>query len=128
MKLKEFLKNYYNVKNRNVTMGSEEIRKAWKELVLPGSFGNMKEFRKVLSWNLDREAYYRDVIRYVDIDPENLYATITTGRIDFHCIFDDESDFKELITSGLKKFRTYRKENLPSVLGENYLYYSRHYE
>lgn len=125
MKLKEFLKEYYG-STKEITMKSEQIGYVLKELVLPGTFKNIQDFRKTLSWNLDRDVYYREAAK--ENNEDTLYVTLTTGKMDFYLIFDGDEEFQGLLEKGLKKHRYYRKESLPWSMNRRYLFYSRKYE
>lgn len=125
MKLKEFLKEYYG-STKEITMKSEQISYVLKELVLPGAFKNIQDFRKTLSWNLDRDVYYREAAK--ENNEDTLYVTLTTGKMDFYLIFDGDEEFQSLLEKGLKKHRYYRKESLPWSINRRYLFYSRKYE
>lgn len=125
MKLKEFLKEYYG-STKEITMKSEQIGYVLKELVLPGAFKNIQDFRKTLSWNLDRDVYYREAAK--ENNEDTLYVTLTTGKMDFYLIFDGDEEFQSLLEKGLKKHRYYRKESLPWSMNRRYLFYSRKYE
>lgn len=125
MKLKEFLKEYYG-STKEITMKSEQISYVLKELVLPGAFKNIQDFRKTLSWNLDRDVYYREAAK--ENNEDTLYVTLTTGKMDFYLIFDGDEEFQSLLEKGLRKHRYYRKESLPWSMNRRYLFYSRKYE
>lgn len=125
MKLKEFIKKYYN-STKDITTKSKELLYVFKELILPGTFKDDIDFKKTISWNLNRDVYFREVTQE-NTSPE-IYVTLTTGKMDLYLVFNSESDFLEYINCGLKKFRTYRKENLTFDPSRKYLYYSRKYE
>lgn len=125
MKLKEFLKEYYG-STKEVTMKSELIGHVLKELVLPGAFKSVQDFRKTLSWNLDRDVYYREAAK--ENNENTLYVTLTTGKMDFYLIFEGDEKFQGLLEKGLKKHKYYRKESLPWDMNRRYLFYSRKYE
>ena len=125
MKLKEFIKKYYG-STKDITTKSNELLYVLKELILPGTFKNDVDFKKTISWNLNRDVYFREVTQ--ENDSPEIYVTLTTGKIDLYPVFNSESDFLEYINCGLKKLRTYRKENLIFDPSRKYLYYSRKYE
>lgn len=127
MKLKELLKLYYKT-TKDITMSTPNIpNKIFKELILPGAFKSLEEYRKTLSWNLDREIFYREATKESNTG-EDLYVTMTTGKMEFYFIFNNDSEFTELIEKGLKKHRSYRKEYLPWSGTRKYLFYSKKYE
>lgn len=125
MKLKELLKLYYN-SPEEVTMSSVDmVNKIHRELILPGTFKDLNEYRKTLSWNLSRDVYYREAIK----ENDDLYVTMTTGKMDFYFIFPGDEEFQILLEGGLKKHRSYRKEYLNLGRGDGrYVFYSRKYE
>lgn len=126
MKLKEFLKKYYEC-SQEVSMKSDVVYSSYKELVLPGSYESFTDYKKTLSWNLGRDVYYREATKEPTCD--DLYVTMTTGRMDFYTTFEDDQDFQDLLDNGLKKHRSYRKETIPQYdLSRKYLYYSKKYE
>lgn len=129
MKLKELLKHYYKTEDE-VTMSTPRVvTEIYKELILPGAFDSIKSYRKTLSWNLDRDVFYREATKNLNSkDTDSLYVTMTTGKMDFYFIFDTDSEFQELIDEGLKKHKGYRKEYLPWSSDQKYLYYSKKYE
>lgn len=128
MKLKELLKHYYNTPNE-ITMSDHKIvNGVFKELTLPGAFENMRDYRKTLSWNLDRDVYYREACKENNPSNDLLYVIMTTGKMDFYFVFDGEKEFTDLLDSGLKKHRGYRKENLPIDMTRKFFFYSRKYE
>ena len=129
MKLKELLKLYYN-DTKEVTMASSKVvNNSFKELTLPGSFRSMGDYRKTLSWNLDRDVYYREATKLSDPkENSSLYVTMTTGKMDFYFIFDSDNDFEGLLEMGLKKHKGYRKEYLPWDTTRRFLFYSKKYE
>lgn len=127
MKLKELLKIYYNT-DKEVTMKlSWVVSRVFKELILPGSFKSMEDYRKTLSWNLDRDVYYREATKEGETG-DLLYVTVTTGKMDFYFMFEGDTEFTKLLEEGLKKHRSYRKENLSWDSNRKYLFYSRKYE
>lgn len=126
MKLKELLKLYYGT-GEDVTMSTPGvITDVMNELILPGSYESPSKYRKTISWNLDRDVFYREATKENENSP--LYVTMTTGKMDFYFIFDTDSEFQKLLGSGLKKHRGYRKEYLPWDKSREFLYYSRRYE
>lgn len=125
MKLKEFLREYYKEK-KEVTMKSRVIERVLNELILPGTFKDLSGFRKTISWNLDRDVYYRKVTK--EFGSEDLYVILTTGKMDFYLILDTDQEFQEFLDKGLKKHRGYRRESIPYDSSQVYLYYSRKYE
>ena len=128
MKLKELLKFYYKTPSEVTMSNSKVISGVYKELVLPGTFGTLADYRKTLSWNLDREVYYREASKEENSKNDNLYVTMTTGKIDFYFVFEKDSDFTELLEEGLKKHRGYRKEHLPWDATRKFLFLSKRYE
>lgn len=128
MKLKELLKIYYNTPSEVTMSNRDVISGVFKELILPGTFGSLAEYRKTLSWNLDRDIYYREATKEVNSKENLLYVTMTTGKIDFYFIFEDDSKFINLLEEGLKKHRGYRKDYLPWDTTRKYLFYSKKYE
>lgn len=126
MKLKELLKFYYD-KESDVKMSTPGIiTEVYKELILPGAFKSLEEYRKTLSWNLDREVYYREATK--EGNKEYLYVTVTTGKMDFYFTFGNESEFQDLLDKGLKKHKSYRKEYLSWDNTRKFLFYSKKYE
>lgn len=125
MKLKEFLKEYYDV-NEEVNMKSQVIDYSYRDMILPGTFGNLRDYRKTLAWNMDRDVFYREATK--EDGGSTLYVTLTTGKIDFYTTFDGDKEFLELLKKGLKKHRSYRKEFLGWSPGCQYLYFSKKYE
>ena len=130
MKLKELLKHYYNTPNEITMSNQSVVNGVFKELILPGAFGNLKDYRKTLSWNLNRDVYYREATKENDLREKNntLYVTMTTGKMDFYFTFDEDSEFTELLEAGLKKHRGYRRENLPIDNTRKFLFCSKKYE
>lgn len=126
MKLRDFFKEYYDW-SEEIRVRSEVCNRAFKEMILPGSFKDSGEFRKMLSWNLDRDVYYREASKNGDYEPQ-LYVTLTTGKMDFYVIFDTDQEFLDMVGKGLKKHRGYRKESIVPGGEIKYLYYSRKYE
>ena len=125
MKLKEFIKKYYG-SSKEITTKSNEILYTLKELVLPGTFKNDLDFKKTISWNLDRDVYFREVTQ--ENNSSEIYVTLTTGKIELYVVFESEKEFQDYIDCGLKKHRQYRKENLTFDLSRKHLFYSRKYE
>ena len=125
MKLNEFLKRYYG-SDSDINMRSGYIDRAFRELILPGSFDNIRDYRKTISWNLDKDVYYREASK--ENNSSELYVTLTTGRITLYITFQNEEEFQEYLRNGLKKHRGYKKETLPFSLSVKYLYFSRKYE
>lgn len=127
MKLKDFIRKYYKM-NEKLDLGSEVIRYMYKEMILPGTFNNFFEFKKYLSWNLDREVYFREVTKD-NVNSNLLYITLTTGKLDLYVTMNSENEFMDYIENGLKKHRQYRKDLIPHTQdGRVYLFYSRKYE
>lgn len=125
MKLKEFLKEYYDV-DKEVDMKSPVIEYSYKELILPGTFKCFRDYRKTLAWNMDRDVFYREVTKSDNVN--TLYVTLTTGKLDFYINFENDSEFLKFINNGLKKHKSYRKEFLGWLPGCQYLYFSKKYE
>ena len=123
MKLKEFIKKYYDI-SEDVNIRGNYIDNVYHELILPGTFKNLGEFKKTCSWNLDRNVYFREVVE----TDEGLSVKLTTGKLDLYLNLDDKSEFLEYLDAGLKKHREYRKENLSWDPSIKYLFYSRRYE
>lgn len=125
MKLKEFIKKYYN-STKEITTKSDEILYTFKELILPGTFKSEVDFKKTMAWNLDRDVYFREVTQENSLP--RVYVTLTTGKIDLYVVLESEKEFQDYIDCGLKKHRQYRKENLTFDLSRKHLFYSRKYE
>ena len=125
MKLKEFLKEYYDV-NEEVNMKSQVIDYSYRDMILPGTFGCLRDYRKTLAWNMDRDIFYREATK--EDGGSTLYVTLTTGKIELYVVFESEKEFQDYIDCGLKKHRQYRKENLTFDLSRKHLFYSRKYE
>lgn len=128
MKLKELLKHYYKTSGEVSMSSGEVVTKVLKELVLPGTFKTTKEYRKTLSWNLDREVYFREATKEINSDEDLLYVKMTTGKMELYFIFEGDQDFSNLLEKGLKKHRGYRKEYLPWDTTRKFLFCSRQYE
>ena len=126
MKLKEFLKLYYD-EPKDVTIDSLAVSQAYRDLVLPGTFSDFKEFRKLMIWNLNRDVYYREAYKVSSYD-DNLFTKMTTGIIELYPYFENEKDFQTLLSKGLKKHRHFRKERLMWSDDHVFMYYQRKYE
>lgn len=126
MKLKELLKFYYGTSSDITMSNNSVVPRVYKELVLPGSFNSLNDYRKTLSWNLDRDVYYREAAK--EANDDSLYVTITTGKMDFFFIFNDDKEFLDLLNKNLKKHRSYRKETISMNDNRRHFFYSRKYE
>ena len=121
MKLREFLKDYYSCGDVRSTFSQ-----VYRELCLPGAYSGAENFRKTISWNLDRDVYFREATKYEG--KPGIYVILTTGKMDFFPSFDSEEEFQGYLDSGLKKHRSYRRDYLAREDGKTYLFYSRKYE
>ena len=126
MKLKELLKFYYGTSSDITMSNNSVVPRVYKELILPGSFNSLNDYRKTLSWNLDRDVYYREAAK--EANDDSLYVTITTGKMDFFFIFNDDKEFLDLLNKNLKKHRSYRKETISMNDNRRHFFYSRKYE
>ena len=125
MKLSEFIKKYYDC-SKDITTKSPELDNVYKELILPGTFKDLPDFKKTIAWNMGRDVYYTEVTK--ENNSSELYVKLTTGKMEFFATFENENYFEDFLTGGLKKHRSYKKENLNFNTPIKYLYFSRRYE
>lgn len=129
MKLKEFIKKYYDIDK----IDHNVILEMYQESGAMSKFKNSGIFEAYILRRLEYDVYYSNVIQDSSIkNKESVEFTLNIGKDNFYFSEESAKNFQEkYILNGLKKHIGYRKTNSPNLWsweGIKYLFTSRKYE